>query len=402
MNTNTLEHGYTVFRPINTPKQEAISRPTVNRNYRSYLYDRSIISSIYNKIAIEISNYDIRHIKLDAKNNYQVVLNSKLNELLCGMANIDQTGRSLLQDAVLTMFDKGHVAIVPVELDKSPTDNESYEILELRVGHVVYWYPDKVKVKVYDYTAMTEKEVIMNKRDVSIIYNPFYEIMNDYNSLASRISRKLTILDQLDDLSVSGKLDIIISLPYMLKGSIKKAQAEERKSMIEDQLRNSKYGIAYIDSTEKITQLNRPAENNILEQIKHLTSMLYSQLNMSESIFNGTASAEEKLSFYNNTIRPVLVALSEGMTYKFLSKTARTQQQRIWYIPNPFKDVPISSLGSFIDQLSRNEHISTNEIRPLLGLPVLTDSKYYLPRNPNMPNNPEPVAQQNQNGGQNL
>lgn len=403
---DTLEHSNIRSFDTNDPSRSYGSNIDIgysNRggnNRRMYLNDRSIIPSIYNKIALEASQYDIREVRMDDFGHIKHILDeqdSSFNFLLGGKVNIDQTGRAFMQDVILTMFDKGHVAIVAVETTNDINKTDSYSINELRVGYVTKWFSEHVLVSVYDYITQKDREVKLPKSDVAIIYNPFYEVMNDFNSTAARISRKLTILDALDETSVSGKLDIIISLPYAVKGELRQAQAEKRKRLIEDQLKNSKYGIAYIDSTEKVTQLNRAANNNITEQISQLTSMLFGQLNMTENIFKGTATEEEQLNWFVGTIEPLLKAIVEGCTVTFVSKTARTQRKAIRYIPQPFRYVTASQFGNMIDTLSRNEHITTNEVRFKLGYAALSDDKYNKPRNPNMPS--EQGDTQDQNGG---
>ena len=346
--------------------------------------ERSIVTSVYNRIAIDCAAIDIRHIKMDENNRYKEDINSSLNDILTVEANIDQTGRAFIQDAVMSMLDEGHVALVITKANVDPSTTESYEIGALRAGRVTQWFPNAVKVDVYNEDIGRHQEVILPKKNVAIIENPLYAVMNEPNSTLQRLIRKLNLLDVIDEQSGSGKLDLIIQLPYVIKSETRKKQAESRRKDIEMQLSGSKYGIAYTDGTERITQLNRPAENNLLKTIEYLTSMLYSQLGMTEEIFKGTADDQTMLNYYNRTIEPILSAIVLEMRRKFLSKTARTQRQSIMFFRDPFKMVPVQEIANISDKLTRNEIASPNEIRAIIGWKPATDPEADELRNRNI------------------
>ena len=366
-----------------------------NNGYGGYYYrpdrvrlttrnERSIITSVFNRIAIDVAAIDINHCQLDEDGRFQSIISSSLNECLTVEANLDQTGRNLIQDAVMSMFDEGCVAIVPVDTTFNPKDTNSYDILSLRVGKIVTWYPTQVRVEVYNERKGLKEEVTLDKSDVAIIENPLYAIMNEPNSTLQRLIRKLVLLDSIDEQSGSGKLDLIIQLPYIVKSPARKAQAEQRRKDIENQLAGSKYGIAYTDGTEKITQLNRPVENNLMKQIEYLTSMLYSQLGITQSILDGTADERTMLNYNSRIIEPIVSAIVNGMKWKFLTKTARSQKQSIMFFKDPFKLVPVGDLAEIGDKMTRNEIMSSNELRQVIGLKPSDDPRADELRNKNL------------------
>ena len=346
--------------------------------------ERSIISAVYTRLAIDVSSVAIQHVRLDQNGRYLSIEPSSLNDCLNVEANIDQTGKALIHDAVLSMFDEGCIAIVPVETSRDINKTGSYDISSLRTGKILEWYPSFVKVRVYNERSGQKEDVIMPKKDVAIIENPLYAVMNEPNSTLKRLIYKLNLLDSIDEQSGSGKLDLIIQLPYVVKTEARKIQAESRRKDLEVQLSGSKYGIAYTDGTEKVTQLNRPAENNLMKQIEYLTSMLYSQLGLTESVFNGTADEKEMLNYYNRTIEPILTAITEEMVRKFLTKTARTQFQSIMYFRDPFKLVPVNELADIADKFTRNEILSSNDLRAIIGYKPSKDPKADELRNKNL------------------
>lgn len=329
--------------------------------------ERSIVTSIYNRIAIDVAAIQVEHVRLDENDRFIEVIQSGLNECLTVSANKDQTGRAFLQDAVMSLLDEGCVAIVPVDTSTNPNVTNSYDILSLRTGKIIAWYPDQVKVSVYNEQSGKKEEIVLNKNFVAIVENPLYAVMNEPNSTLQRLIRKLNLLDYIDEQSGSGKMDLIIQLPYIVKSEARRAQAEKRRKDIENQLANSKYGIAYTDGTEKITQLNRSVENNLLKQIEDLTSMLYGQLGMTSAVFDGTADEKVMLNYYNRTIEPILSAIVDEMKRKFLTKTARSQKQSIYFFRDPFRLVPTSELAELADKFTRNEIMSSNEFRQVIG-----------------------------------
>lgn len=346
-----------------------------DKNKLSYGNEKSIVSSIYNQIAMDCAEIDIKHIKTDKDGRYMEDVDSGLNNCLTLSANIDQTGRQLRQDIVLSMCDEGCVAVVPVDTTDNPDTTNSYDILTLRVGRIVQWFPSHVKVELYNERIGKKEEIIVAKDDAAIIENPFYAVMNEPNSTLKRLIRKINLLDVVDEQSGAGKLDLIIQLPYTIKGETRRQQANERVKTIEAQLAGSKYGIAYADATEHITQLNRSVDNNLMNQVQYLTSMLYSQLGLTETIFNGTADEQTMLNYYNRTIEPILSAITDELRRKFLTKTARTQGQDIRFFRNPFKLVPTSQVPEIADKLTRNEVMSSNEVRDIIGLKPSSDPK---------------------------
>lgn len=347
--------------------------------------EKSIVTSILNRIAIDAASVPIKHIRLDANGRFAEEMVSGLNNCLTTEANVDQGARMFRQDIVMTMLDKGIAAIVPVDTTTDPFKTGSFDVLTARVGDIVAWYPRHVRVRVYNDRAGRREEVTLPKSAVAIVENPLYVVMNEPNSTLQRLIQKLRMLDSADELSASGKLDLIIQLPYVVKSDMRRTQAEQRRKDIEFQLKGSKYGIAYTDGTEKITQLNRPAENNLLTQVEYLTKMLYGQLGLTEEIMNGTADEKTMLNYFNRTIEPILASVVESMRRTFLTKTARTQRQTIDFIRDPFKLVPVNDIAEIADKFARNEILSANEIRSIIGFYPAEDPKADELHNSNMP-----------------
>ena len=356
--------------------------------------ERSIITAIINKIALDIASLDIMHCRLDDNDRFKEVIKGNLNNCLTLEANLDQSYRAFFQDIVMTMFDEGCVAVVPVDTTTNPDESDSFEILTMRAGRITNWFPYHVRVSLYNERKGMREEIVIPKSKVAIIENPLYAVMNEPNSTLQRLARKLILLDSIDEQSGSGKLDLIIQLPYTVKSQARKDQANERRAEIERQLRGSKYGIAYTDGTEKITQLNRPVENNLMKQIEYLTSMLYSQLGISQAVLDGTADEKVMNNYYTRTIEPIANSIVDEMNRKFISKTARTQGQKILYFRDPFKLIPISQIAEIADKFTRNEILSSNEIRQIVGRKPSSDPKADELRNSNIshPKNEEPVA----------
>ena len=361
----------------------------------------SQINAIYNRISVDVAALSFQHARLDAEGRYSETVKDGLNECLTMSANIDQTGRMLVQDIVTTMLDKGAVAIVPVETKLSPFKTDSFDILQLRAGEITEWFPKDVRISLYNEEKGQREDVILPKRMVAIVENTFYTTMNSPNSIMQRLIYKLNMLDAVDEQSSSGKLDLIVQLPYVVKSEGRKKDAERRRKDIEDQLAGSKYGIAYIDGTEKVTQLNRSLENNLLTQIQYLTSMLYSQLGMPQSVFDGTADEKTMLNYNNRTIEPIVSAITNSLTRTFLTKTARTQGHAVVFFNDPFKLVPVSQLAEIADKFTRNEILSSNEIRQIIGRKPSDDPNADQLRNKNL-NQQSPAPQEIQNGGQML
>ena len=337
--------------------------------------ERSIVTAVLNKISIDCAAINIEHVRLDDNNRFVEVMNTGLNKCLTLEANIDQTGRAFIQDVVMSLMDEGCIAIVPVETTLNPNISGGFDITNMRVGKVLEWYPDKVSIRVYNEKTGQKQDIVMPKNTVSIVENPLYAVMNEPNSTMQRLIRKLNILDAIDEQSGSGKLDLIIQLPYLVRSQQRKQQAEERRKAIEDQLSNSKYGVAYTDGTEHVTQLNRSVENNLMSQIEYLTSMLYGQLGITASILDGTADEKTMLNYYNRSIEPIISAIVDEMKRKFLSKTARAQGQSIKFFRDPFKLVPINDIAEIADKFTRNEILTSNEIRQGMGIPPSKDPK---------------------------
>lgn len=337
--------------------------------------EKSIITSVYNRIAIDAAAINIKHVRLDKNERYAETMDSGLNTCLTLEANIDQTGRAFLQDVYMSMLDEGVVAIVPVDTSFEPKNPGSYEIESVRTGKILEWRPDSVKVRLYNDRTGNKEEIWCNKRNVAIVENPLYSVINERNSTMQRLIRKLNLLDAIDEQSGSGKLDLIIQVPYVIKSTNRRQQAEDRRKDIEQQLNNSKYGIAYADGTERIIQLNRPAENNLLRQIEYLTSMLFSQLGITQTVMDGTADEQTMLNYYSRSVEPFVSAVVDEMKRKFLTKTARTQLQSISYFRDPFKLVPVNSIAEIADKFTRNEIMTSNEIRQIIGIKPSDDPK---------------------------
>jgi hypothetical protein len=354
--------------------------------------ERSIISSIYTRLGLDVAAVDIRHIKVDDDGHYLSDMQSGLNDCLSVEANIDQGARAFRLDVVLSLFDKGVIAIVPVDTTMDPLKTGSYDVQSLRVGEVLQWWPRHVQVRVYndDIKKGRKEDIILPKTMVAIVENPFYSVMNEPNSTLRRLIHKLNLLDAVDDQSASGNLDLIIQLPYVIKTEARRAEAEKRRKEIEVQLKGSQYGIAYTDGTEKVTQLNRPAENNLWTQVTELTAMLYSQLGLTPDIMAGTATEQVMLNYYSNTIEPLLAAITESIKRTFLTKTARTQGQSVAYFRDPFRSVTIADLASMADAFSRNEILSPNDLRAVIRYKPSSDPAANQLKNRNMPTGTTP------------
>lgn len=362
--------------------------------------ERSIVTSVYNRIALDVAAIDIRHVQLDAEGQFCDVVQSGLNNCLSTEANLDQTGRAFIQDAVMSMMDEGCIAIVPVDTDDDPDDTTGYQILSMRVGRIRDWYPKHVRVELYNEEKGRKQDIVVPKSTVAIVENPLYAVINEPNSTMQRLIRKLNLLDAVDEQSSSGKLDLIIQLPYVIKTEARRKQAEKRRKDIEQQLAGSKYGIAYTDGTERITQLNRSLENNLMKQIEYLTSMLYSQLGITQSILDGTADDKTMLNYYNRTIEPIIAAIVDEMKRKFLSKTARSQNNSIKFFRDPFKLVPVADLAEISDKFTRNEIATSNEIRQVIGWKPSDDPKADELRNSNLSQpNESPIREERDTGG---
>ena len=337
--------------------------------------ERSIATSVYNRIALDASSIVIQHVRLDENSRFSSVINSGLNNCLNLDANLDQTGRAFLQDVVMSMLDEGCVALIPVITDSDPDTTNSYEILSMRTGRIIEWRPAHVKVRAYNELTGRKEDLILPKSAVAIVENPLYAVINEPNSTMQRLIRKLSLLDVTDEQTASGKLDLIIQLPYVIKTPARQQQAEDRRKAIEMQLASSKYGIAYTDGTERITQLNRPAENNLMKQIEYLTNLLYSQLGITQTIMDGTADDKTMLNYYSRTIEPIVSAIVDELKRKFLTKTARSQGQSIMFFRDPFKLVPVNDLAELADKFTRNEIMTSNEIRQIVGMKPSDDPK---------------------------
>lgn len=375
-----LKHGWNAF----------MNRDPTNTNFRdfgaSYSYrpdrvrfsggnEKSIVTSVYNRIAMDAAQIDIKHVQLDDDERYVNTIDSGLNSCLTVEANIDQTGRAFLQDVFMSMLDEGCIAIVPTDTTLNPKVTSSYDILTMRTGKILDWYPDKVRVRLYNEQTGKKEEVLLPKKTVAIIENPLYAVINERNSTMQRLIRKLNLLDAIDEQSGAGKLDLIIQLPYTIKSEARRKQAEDRRKDIERQLAGSKYGIAYTDATEHVTQLNRSLDNNLMKQIEYLTSMLYSQLGITQTVLDGTADEKTMLNYYNRTIEPIVSAVVDEMKRKFLTKTARSQNKSIAYFRDPFGLVPVSDIAEIADKFTRNEIMTSNEIRQKIGMKPSDDPK---------------------------
>ena len=356
--------------------------------------ERTIVTSVYNRIALDVSAVEIKHVRIDENDRYKETINSGINSCFNTEANIDQTGRAFIQDIVMSMLDEGCVAIVPIDTTTSPVNSNTYDILSMRTGKILQWYPNHVQVRVYNEKTGNKEDIILPKSSVGIIENPLYAVINEPNSTMQRLIRKLSLLDAVDEQSGSGKLDLIIQLPYTIKTEARRKQAEMRRKEIEMQLTGSKYGIAYTDGTEHITQLNRPIENNLMKQIEYLTSMLYSQLGITQSILDGTADEKTMLNYYSRTIEPIISAIVDEMKRKFLTKTARSQGQSFLFFRDPFKLVPINDIANVADTFTRNEILSSNEIRQLIGIKPSSDPKADMLRNSNLNQADQEIVQE--------
>lgn len=383
-----LQHAWNAFKSrdptVYARESNSTSRRRPDRLRQYVTNERSVIISIYNRIALDVSAIRLQHVRLDQNGRYESGVNSGLNYILAYEANIDQTTKAFIQDIVMSMFDEGVVAVVPVDTKEDPEVTGAFDIQTMRTGRIVSWSPKHVRVRLYNDNTGTHEEITLPKKTVAIIENPFYAVMNEPNSTLKRLLRKLAILDAIDDQSGAGKLDIIIQLPYVIKSEARKKQAEDRRSDLETQLADSKYGIAYTDGTERITQLNRPAENNLMTQIQYLTSTLYSQLGLTEDVFNGTADEKTMLNYNNRTVSLLVNAIVDEFKRKFLTKTARTQNQSIMAFTDAFSLVPATELANIADKFTRNEILSSNEVRSLIGYKPSDDPRADELRNKNL------------------
>ena len=373
-----LRHGWNAFMNRDPTYRQDLGpsyyyRPDRPRFTRGN--ERSIVTSVYNRIALDVSAISIQHVRLDENGRFLYTIDSDLNKCLTLDANIDQTGRAFLQDAVMSMLDEGCVALVPVETDVDPNDTDSYKIFSIRTGKIIEWRPQHVKVRVYDERTGRKEDITISKSSVAIVENPLYAVINEPNSTMQRLIRKLSLLDVTDEQTASGKLDLIIQLPYIIKTEARRQQAEQRRKDIEMQLAGSKYGIAYTDGTEHITQLNRSVENNLMKQVEYLTSMLYSQLGITQTILDGTADEKTMINYYTRTIEPIVSSIVDEMKRKFLTKTARSQRQSIEFFRDPFKLVPVNDIAEIADKFTRNEILTSNEIRQIVGMKPSNDPK---------------------------
>lgn len=398
-----LQHGWNAFLNKDpTVEYEYVTNVSSHRPDRVRPRtgsERTIIASVYNRIALDVAAISIQHVRLDENGRYNEMIQSGLNDCLTLNANIDQTGRAFIQDVVMSMMDEGVVAIVPVDTTLDPNITGGYDINSLRTGKIVEWRPAHVKVRLYNDRTGNIEEVLLAKNNVAIIENPLYAVLNEPNSTMQRLIRKLSLLDFVDEQSGSGKLDLIIQLPYVVKSEARRNQADKRRKDIEEQLAGSKYGIAYIDGTEKVTQLNRSVENNLMKQVEYLTGMLYSQLGLTQTIMDGTANDLTMLNYYSRTIEPIVSSIVDEIKRKFLTKTARAQRQSIMYFRDPFKLVPVKELAEIADKFTRNEIASSNEMRQVIGWKPSDDPSADELRNKNLNKSNEEIAsvENNQN-----
>ena len=403
---SVIKHAWGLFTNTNnknpTVKPEGSSctiSPTRPRFTRGN--ERTIVTSVYNRIAIDASTMDVMHVRLDDEGRFKEPIKSNLNNCLTVEANIDQTSRAFMLDIVISLLDEGCVAVVPVKTTLNPNNTESYDIEELRTGRIMEWFPKHVLVRLYNDETGMYQDITLPKSQVAIIENPLYTIMNEPNSTMQRLIHKLSLLDIIDEESSSGKMDLIIQLPYIIKNDTKRSQAEERRKQIEDQLRGSRYGVAYIDGTEKVTQLNRSVENNILKQVEYLTNLLYSQLGLTQTIMDGTADENAMNNYYNRTVEPVVSAIVDEFHRKFLTKTARTQGQAIMFFRDPFKLMSVTSIADTADKFTRNELLSSNEFRQIIGRKPSTDPKADMLLNKNISHAPEELDGYDKNNQKN-
>lgn len=381
-----LRHAWNAFNG-RLPSNVSIGASSENRGLRSRYTrgnERSIVASIYTRIAMDVAALTINHVRLDEDGRYNETIKSSLNECLTLTANKDQTGRAFIQDVVMSMLDEGVVAIVPVDTTLNPMVTGSYDIESMRVARITDWYPDHVRVELYNDRTGKKQEVTLPKSMVAIVENPLYSVMNEPNSTLMRLKRKLNLLDIIDDRNGSDKLDMIIQLPFAVKGEMQKKRADDRLNSIKDQLSKSDLGIAYIDATERITQLNRPIESNLLKTVEYLTNMLYGQLGLSQAIMDGTADEKQMLNYNNRTVEPIVSAIVDAMKWKFLTKTARSQGQSIMFFRDPFKLVPVENVAEIADKFTRNEIMTSNEFRQVIGMKPSDDPKADELRNANI------------------
>ena len=388
-----LKHAWNTFKFTEEHPQEFTGKVDLGPSYtyrpqghaRRFLNDKTIVGALYNRMAIDVASVPIKHARLDENGQYQSNIDSGLNDCLTVEANCDQAASQFRQDIVQTLFDEGVVAILPVDTTLNPLVTGGYDINSMRVGRVMQWFPKHVQVRAYNDNRGIQEDVIVPKSMVAIVENPLYSVMNEPSSTLQRLLRKLNLLDAVDEQSASGKLDIIIQLPYVIKTEARRQEAEKRLKEVEFQLKGSQYGIAYTDGTEKITQLNRPAENNLMAQVEYLTTLLYSQLGITDTVMNGTADETTMLNYYNRTVEPLLRAMTEAMIRTFLTKTARAQGQSIVYIRNPFSLVPVKDLAEIADKFTRNEVLSSNDMRSIIGFQPSKDPKADQLLNKNLP-----------------
>lgn len=387
--TNRIQHAWNAFlnrdptnyyKDINGPSYSY--RPDRVRFSRGN--ERSIVTSVYNRIALDAAAIDILHVRVDDNDRFSEIIDSNLNRCLTKSANIDQTGRAFIQDVVMSMLDEGCVAIIPTDTSFNPDITNSYDILTMRTGKILEWYPEHIRVRVYNEKTGNKEDITIPKKTAAIIENPLYAVINEPNSTMQRLIRKLNLLDAIDEQSGSGKLDLIIQLPYVIKSEARRQQAEQRRKDIEMQLAGSKYGIAYTDGTERITQLNRPVENNLMKQIEFLTNMLYSQLGLTQTVLDGSANEEVMLNYYSRTIEPILSAIVDEIERKFLTRTAISQKQSIRYFRDPFRLVPVNQIAEIADKFTRNEIMTSNEIRQIVGMKPSSDPAADELRNKNL------------------
>lgn len=378
--SSRIKNAWNTFRNKN-PAEEFKAPIGVSYSYRPdrprYTggRDKSIITSLFTRIALDVATLDFKHVELNDDDAFIKEVDSELNNCLKVEANIDQTGRAFMQDVVMSMLDEGVVAIVPVDTTIDPNQTNSYDILSMRTGKIINWYPQHVKVRLYNENTGRHEDILLSKHDVGIVENPFYALINERNSVNQRLIRKLALIDITDERVASGKLDLVVQLPYTIKGEARRAQANERRKELEDQLANSKYGIGYIDGTEHITQLNRSVENNLLKNVEYFQSNLFSQLGMTQAILDGTADEQTMLNYYSRTIEPIANAIIEEMTRKFLTRTARSQHKAIRYFRDPFKLIPVGQIAEIADKFTRNEVLTSNEIRQEIGIKPSKDPK---------------------------
>lgn len=394
-----LKHAWNLFTYEENPKHRSptgvsyYSNP--NRVRFSRGNERTIVTSVYNRIALDAAAIEIRHVKMDENNRFVDYIDSGLDNCLSVEANIDQTSRSFIQDIVSSMLDEGCVAVVPIDTTLDPNITNSYDIKTMRVGKITQWYPDRVTVSLYNDLTGTREEVTIPKIQVAIIENPLYSVMNEPNSTMQRLIKKLSLMDIADEEIASGNLDLIIQLPYAVKTEAKRNLAEARRKEVEEQLNGARYGVAYIDGTEHVTQLNRPVENNLMKQVEYLTAQLYAQLGLTQTIMDGSADENTMNNYYNRTIEPILSAIVDEFNRKFLTKTARTQKQSVMFFRDPFKLIPVSQISEFADKFTRNEIMTSNEIRQLVGFKPSDDPGADELRNKNLSQSNQEIANKN-------